>query len=158
MKGPAINYNGSVNLKRDHPLWEFALPLGTLTHGGTFVIKRLSRGGENIEEFYIFSALYWKKFAVLCSVWQIFMQYFCNYGLEFWYCGISKRAKVFVIGDFWHGFVEIVEFSLLCYGVRYTPSRSNLFFFFCVCVFSYYKTGFNSVISSPVEVVERFSL
>ena len=58
VRGPAINYNGSVNLKRDHPLWEFALPLGTLTHGGTFVIKRLSRGGESIEEFYIFSALH----------------------------------------------------------------------------------------------------
>ena len=58
VKGPAINYNGSVNLKRDHPLWEFALPLGTLTHSGTFVIKRLSRGGESIEEFYIFSVLH----------------------------------------------------------------------------------------------------
>ena len=46
-----INYNGSINLKRDHPLWVFPLPLGTLAHGGTFVIKRLSRGGENIEEF-----------------------------------------------------------------------------------------------------------
>ena len=55
MRGPAINYNGSVNLKRDHPLWEFALPLGTLTHGGTFVIKRLSRGGETIVECYILS-------------------------------------------------------------------------------------------------------
>ena len=58
VKGPAINYNGSVNMKRDHPLWAFALPLGTLTHGGVFGIKCLSRGGESIEEFYIFSVLH----------------------------------------------------------------------------------------------------
>ena len=82
MRGPAINYNGSVNLKRDHPLWEFALPLGTLTHDGTFVIKRLSRGGESIEEF-TFLAPYIEKILRYCSVWQIFMRYLCNYGLEF---------------------------------------------------------------------------
>ena len=54
----AINYNRSADLKRDHPLWAFALPLGTLTHGGVFGIKCLSRGGESIEEFYIFSVLH----------------------------------------------------------------------------------------------------
>ena len=137
MKGPAIKYNGSVNLKCDHLLWALALPLGTLTHGGVFEIKCLSRGGESIEEFYIFSALHWEILRY-CSVWQIFMRYLCNCGLEFWYCGISKRAKFFVIGDFWHGFVEIVDFSLLCYGVRYTPSRSNLFFFFFA--YAYFST------------------
>ena len=36
---PAINYSGSVNLKRDHPIWAFALPLGTLSHGGVFGIN-----------------------------------------------------------------------------------------------------------------------
>ena len=57
VKGPAINYNGSVNLKCDRPLWEFAFPLGTLTHGGVFGINCLSRGGESMVQFYIFSAL-----------------------------------------------------------------------------------------------------
>ena len=50
--------NGSVNLKRDHPLWVFALPRGTVAHGGALGIKRMSRGGESIVEFYIFSALH----------------------------------------------------------------------------------------------------
>ena len=36
VKGPAIIYNGLVSLKRDHPLWAIALPLGTLTYGGAF--------------------------------------------------------------------------------------------------------------------------
>ena len=46
VKGPAIIYNGLVNLKRDHPLWAIALPLGTLTYSGAFRIKRLSRKGS----------------------------------------------------------------------------------------------------------------
>ena len=58
VKGPAISYSGSVNLKCDHPLWVFALPRGTVAPGGAFGIKRLSRGRESIVEFYIFSALH----------------------------------------------------------------------------------------------------
>ena len=66
-------------------------------HRGAFGIKRLSRGGESIVEFYIFSALHWESLRY--CVWQIFMRYFCNCGLEFWYCGISKHAEFFVIGS-----------------------------------------------------------
>ena len=57
VKEPVINYNGSVNLKCDHPLWAFTLSLGTLTYGETFEIKRLSCGGQSIVEFYVFSVL-----------------------------------------------------------------------------------------------------
>ena len=67
-------------------------------HREAFGIKRLSRGGESIVEFYIFSALHWESLRY-SGVWQIFMRYLCNCGLEFWYCGISKHAEVFVIGS-----------------------------------------------------------
>ena len=73
MKGPAINCNGSVNLKCDHPLWAFALPLGTLTHGGVFGIKCLSRGRESIEEF-TFLAPYIEKF---CGI-VVFGKFSCG--------------------------------------------------------------------------------
>ena len=51
--------------------------------------------------------------------------------------------------------------SIFLCGVRYTPSRSSIFFsfFFCACVIYFcYKTGFDSVISCPVAVLERFTL
>ena len=67
-------------------------------HRGAFGIKRLSRGGESIVEVYIFSALHWESLRYYC-VWQIFMRYLCNCGLEFWYCGISKHAEFSVIGS-----------------------------------------------------------
>ena len=36
--------NGSVNLKRDHPLWVFALPRRTRTHCWVFGIKCFGSG------------------------------------------------------------------------------------------------------------------
>ena len=67
-------------------------------HRGAFGIKRLSRGGESIVEFYIFSALQWESLRYYC-VSQIFMRYLRNCGLQFWYCGITKHAEFFMIGS-----------------------------------------------------------
>ena len=106
VKGPQKNYNRSVNLKCDHPLWEFALRRGNVARGEAFGIKRLSRGGESIVKFYIFSALHWEILRY-GGVWQIFMRYLCNCALEFWYCGISKDVEVFVIG--WAIFSTVVS-------------------------------------------------
>ena len=84
-------------------------------HRGAFGIKRLSRGGESIVEVYIFSALHWESLRYYC-VWQIFMRYLCNCGLEFWYCGISKHAEFFVIG--WAIFSMVVSnFPIFLCGV-----------------------------------------
>ena len=57
-KEPSILY--FLAKKGDHSLWAIALPLSTLTHGGAFRIKRLSRKRDRIAEFYIFSALLWE--------------------------------------------------------------------------------------------------
>ena len=78
--------------------WVFALPRGTLIHCGVFGIKCLSRGGESIVEFYIFSTLHWEILRY-GGVWQIFVRYLCNCGLEFWYWGNSKHVEFFVIGS-----------------------------------------------------------
>ena len=75
-------------------------------HRGVFGIKRLSRGGNIKVEVYIFSALHWESLRYYC-VWQIFMRYLRNCGLEFWYCGISKQAKFLVIG--WAIFSMVVS-------------------------------------------------
>ena len=47
-----------------------------------------------------------------------------------YYCGISKHAEFLCdwLGDFQLGCVEVFDFSLRCYGVWYTPSRSSIFF------------------------------
>ena len=128
-----------------------------LLHRGPFRIKRLSRGGESIVEFYISSALHWESLRYYC-VCQIFMRYLRNCGLEIWYCGISKHAEFLCdsLGAFQHGCVEVFDFSLRYYGVWYTPSRSSIFF--CACVYFSYKIGFDSVIPCPVAILESSTL
>ena len=150
-------------MKCDHPLWAFALSLGTLTHGGAFGIKRLSRGGESMVESYIFSALHWEilrccgivvfgKFS--CGTYVIVVLnsdivVFLNMRIFFVIAlAIFSMAKV----------VEFFDFSFRGYGVQYTPSRSNRSsnLNFWACVYFHYKTGFDSMISCPVAVVEKF--
>ena len=116
MKGPAINYNASVNLKCDHSLWAFVLPLGTLTHGGVFGIHCLSRGGESVEEFYIFSALH-SELLRYSGVWQIFMRYLRNCSLEFWCCCIFKHADFFLIARRFLASLKLSNFSIFLFGV-----------------------------------------
>ena len=130
VKGPAINYNGSVNLKCDHPLRAFALSLVSLTHGRAFGIKGLSwgRGGYG-RVLHFFSALD-REILRYCGVSQIFMPYLCNCGLEFWYCGISKHAEVFVLGS---AILSIVmsNFSIsLCSVTVFCIPLAALQFFF----------------------------
>ena len=125
-------------------------------HRGAFGIKRLSRGGESIVEFYIFSALHWESLRY-GDVSQIFVRYLCNCGLEFWYCGISKHAEVFVIGS---GIFSMVvsNFSIsLCSVTVFRILLAALQSFFCACVFFCHKTSFDSVILCPVAVLERFT-
>ena len=125
-------------------------------HRGAFGIKRLSRGGESIVEVYIFSALHWESLRYYC-VWQIFMRYLCNCGLEFWYCGISKHAEFFVIGSPIFSMV-VSNFSIFHCGVTvFRIPLAVLQSFFCACVYFCYKTGFDNVILCPVAVLERFT-
>ena len=104
MKNPHLRWKGLQSTKMSQLIWSVTIPFRHLRflfyplHRGAFGIKRLSRGGESIVEFYIFSALHWESLRY-SGVWQIFMRYLCNCGLEFWYCGISKHAEVFVIGS-----------------------------------------------------------
>ena len=125
-------------------------------HRGAFGIKRLSWGGESIVEVYIFSALHWESLRYYC-VWQIFMRYFCNCGLEFWYCGISKHVEFFVIGSAIFSMV-VSNFSIFHCGVTvFRISLAALQSFFCACVYFCYKTSFDSVILCPVAVSESFT-
>ena len=108
----------------------------------------LARGGLSIVEVYIFSALHWESLRY-CGVWQIFMRYLCNCGLEFWYCGLSKPAEVFVIGS---GIFSMVvsNFSISLCSVtvfRIPLAALQWFFFFCACVYFCQKTSFDSVTS-----------
>ena len=147
--------NGSVNLKRDHPLWVFALPRRTLTHCWVFGIKCFRWGGKSIVEFYIFSALQWESLRY-CGVWQIFMRHLGNCGLEFWYCGISKHAEVFVIG--WAIFSMVVSnFSVSLCSVTVFRIPLAALQSFCACVYFCHKTSFDSVILCPVAVLERLT-
>ena len=107
MKNPHLRWKGLQSTKMSQLIWSVTIPFRHLRflfyplHRGAFGIKRLSRGGESIVEFYIFSALHWESLRYYW-VWQIFMRYFCNCGLEFWYCGITKHAEFFCdwLGDF----------------------------------------------------------
>ena len=75
-KHPQLRWKGLQPTKMGQLIWslEFALLLGTPTYGGTFGIKRLSRGGESMVEFYSFSALHWEILRY-CRVRQIFTRY-----------------------------------------------------------------------------------
>ena len=75
-KHPQLRWKGLQPTKKGQLIWslEFALLLGTPTYGGTFGIKRLSRGGESMVEFYSFSALHWEILRY-CRVRQIFTRY-----------------------------------------------------------------------------------
>ena len=131
MKGCAINQMGPY-------IWSVTIPFGylrcldvLLPIVGYLESNVLARGGESIVEVYIFSALHWESLGY-CGVWQIFMRYLCNCGLEFWYCGISKHAEVFVIGS---GIFSIVvsNFSISLCSVtvfRIPLAALQCFFFF----------------------------
>ena len=158
MKGPAINYNGSVNLKCDYPLCVFTLPRGTVAPGGAFAIKRLSPGGASIVEFYIFGALHW-EISRYGGLWQIFMRYLCNCAVQFWYCGISKHVEAFVIGSAIFSII-VLNFSISFCSVtvfRIPLAALQSFIFLCARVYSCHKTGFDSVILCPLAVLERFT-
>ena len=136
--------------------WVFALPRGTLIHCWVFGIKCLSRGGESIVEFYIFSTLHWEILRY-CSVWQIFVRYLCNCGLEFWYWGNSKHVEFFVIGSaIFSMVVSNFSISLCSVTVFRIPLAALQWFFFCACVYFCQKTSFDSVMW-PVAVLERFT-
>ena len=121
-------------------------------HCRAFGIKRLSPRGESLVEFYIFSAFQWESL-LYYRVWQIFMRYFCNCGLEFWYCGISKHAESSVIGSTIFS-MDVSNCSVFLCGftVFGKPLAALQSFFFCACVYYCYKTGFDSVIPCPVAV------
>ena len=127
-------------------------------HRRAFGIKRLSPRGESLVEFYIFSA-FQSESLLYYRVWQIFMRYFCNCGLEFWYCGISKHAEFSVIGSTIFS-MDVSNCSIFLCGftVFGKPLAALQSFFFCACVYYCYKTGFDSVIPCPVAVYERFTL
>ena len=78
-KHPQLRWKGLQPTKMGQLIWswEFTLPLGTLTHGGAFGIKSLSRGGESMVEFYIFSPLHWEILRC-CGVRQSFTRYLLN--------------------------------------------------------------------------------
>ena len=122
------------------------MPLGSFAplHCGAFAIKRLSRGGKSTVEVYIFSALHWESLRYYC-VWQIFMRYLRNCGLELWYCGISKHAEFLVIG--WAIFSMVVSnYSIFLRGFTvFGIPLAALQSFFSACVYFSYKTGFDSV-------------
>ena len=113
-------------------------------HYWAFGIKLLSRGGKSTVEVYIFSALHWESLRYYC-VWQIFMRYLCNCGLEFWYCGISKHAEFLVIG--WAIFSMVVSnYSIFLRGFSvFGIPLAALQSLFSTCVYFCYKTGFDSV-------------
>ena len=131
VKGCAINQMGQL-------IWSVTIPFGylrcldvLLPIVGYLESNVLARGGESIVEVYIFSTLHWESLRY-CSVWQIFMRYLCNCGLEFWYCGISKHAEVFVIGS---GIFSMVvsNFSISLCSVtvfRIPLAALQCFFFF----------------------------
>ena len=104
MKNPHLRWKGLQSTKMSQLIWSVTIPFRHLRflfyplHRGAFGIKRLSRGGESIVEFYIFSALQWESLRYYC-VSQIFMRYLRNCGLQFWYCGITKHAEFFMIGS-----------------------------------------------------------
>ena len=115
MKGCAINQMGQL-------IWSVTIPFGYLRCLDAFLpivgyleSNVLSWGGERIVEFYIFSALHWEILRY-GGVSQIFVLYFCNCGLEFWYCGISKHVEVFVIGSAMFS-VVVSNFSISLCGV-----------------------------------------
>ena len=139
--------NGSINLRLD-----VLLPIV-----GYLESNVLSWGGERIVEFYNFSALHWEILRY-GGVSQIFVRYFCNCGLEFWYCGISKHVEVFVIGSAIFS-VVVSNFSISLCGVTVfrIPLAALQSFFFCACVYFCHKTGFDNVILCPVAVLERFT-
>ena len=128
-------------------------------HRGVFGINRLSRGGNVKVEVYIFSALHWESLRYYC-VWQIFMRYLRNCGLEFWYCGNSKQAEFLVIG--WAIFSMVVSnYSIFLRGfTAFSIPLAALQSFFPACVCFCYKTSFDSVsqILCPVAVLGSFTL
>ena len=101
-------------------------------HRGAFGINRLSRGGESIVECYILSPYIEKVCRRHYCVCQIFMRYFCNCGLEFWYCGISKHAEFFVIGSAIFSMVvsncSIFHCSVTVFGIPLAALQSFFFF------------------------------
>ena len=109
-----------------------------------YIALHLSRGQESIVEFYISSALHWENSRYYC-VWQIFMRYLCNCGLEFWYCGISKHAEFLVIG--WAIFSMVVSnYSIFLRGFTvFGIPQAALQSFFSARVYFCYKTGFDRV-------------
>ena len=74
----------------------------------------------------------WRHTLVLYyRVWQIFMRYFCNCGLEFWYCGISKHAEFSVIGSAIFSMdVSNCSIFLCAFTVFGKPSAALQSFFF----------------------------
>ena len=107
----------------------------------------LAQRGESIVEVYIFRTLHWESLRY-CSVWQIFMRYLCNFGLEFWYCGISKHAEVFVIGSgIFSMVVSNFSISLCSVTVFRIPLAALQWFFCCACVYFCQKNSFDSVTS-----------
>ena len=105
MKNPHLRWKGLQSTKMSQLIWSVTIPFRHLRflfyplHRGAFGIKRLSRGGESIVEFYIFSALQWESLRYYC-VSQIFMQYLRN-------CGITKHAEFFMIGSAFFSMVHV---------------------------------------------------
>ena len=105
MKNPHLRWKGLQSTKMSQLIWSVTISFRHLRflfyplHRGAFGIKRLSRGGESIVEFYIFSALQWESLRYYC-VSQIFMQYLRN-------CGITKHAEFFMIGSAFFSMVHV---------------------------------------------------
>ena len=68
---------------------------------------------------------------------------------------LNMRNFLWLARRFLAWLCQFLNFSLRCYGVPYTASRSLIFF--CACVYFSNKTGFDSVILCPVAVLERFT-
>ena len=71
MKNPHLWWKGLQSTKMSQLIWSVTIPFRHLRclfyplHRGAFGIKRLSRGGESIVEFYIFSALQWESCGII---------------------------------------------------------------------------------------------
>ena len=117
MKNPHLRWKGLQSTKMSQLIWSVTIPFRHLRflfyplHRGAFGIKRLSRGGESIVEFYIFSALQWESLRYYC-VSQIFMQYLRN-------CGITKHAEFFMIGSAFFSMVHVRGVLIPFKGVFY---------------------------------------
>ena len=123
MKNPHLRWKCLQSTKMSQLIWSVTIPFRHLRflfyplHRGAFGIKRLSRGGESIVEFYIFSALQWESLRYYC-VSQIFMRYLRN-------CGITKHAEFFMVGSAFFSMVHVRGVLIPFKGVFFISWRKS---------------------------------